>query len=106
MANLLQKYDEAHQHPVNRRLHAVGIPLIAMSALAAVSPWRPLGLTRASCFAGLATGWGLLFIGHYIEGNRPVVFSNPEILVIAPDWWARRVISVCLPRIRSRKGGN
>lgn len=98
MANLLQKYDDAHQHPINRGLHAIGIPLIAASALAALSPWQPFGWSRQSCLAGFAAGWGLLFVGHYIEGNRPVVFSNPIVLVTAPAWWLRRTLRVCVRR--------
>lgn len=90
MANLQRAYDESHRHPMNRALHLAGIPLIAISALAAVSPWRPAGLTTRSCLAGFAAGWGLLFLGHYIEGNRPVVLSHPTVLARAPLWWIRR----------------
>jgi uncharacterized membrane protein YGL010W len=98
MTNVLERYEDAHQHPLNRRLHAIGIPLIAVSALGAISPWRPFGWRRSTFVAGMAAGWGLLFAGHYIEGNRPVVFSNPTVLITAPGWWARRTIRVCLRR--------
>ena len=98
MPTLMQKYDESHQHPVNRGLHAVGIPLIALSAIAAVSPWRPVGLTTRACIGGIAAGWGLLFLGHYIEGNRPVLLSHPAVLVRAPLWWARRSLRICVRR--------
>lgn len=96
--NVLERYEDAHQHPLNRRLHAIGIPLIAVSALGAISPWRPFGWPRSMFVAGMAAGWSLLFAGHYIEGNRPVVFSNPTVLVTAPGWWARRTIRACLRR--------
>ena len=94
MPNLRQNYDESHRHPVNRRLHAAGIPLIALSVIAAVSPWRPAGLTTRACFGGIAAGWGLLFLGHYIEGNRPVVLSHPTVLLTAPVWWIKRALRI------------
>jgi uncharacterized membrane protein YGL010W len=96
--NVLERYEDSHQHPLNRSLHAIGIPLIAVSAIGAISPWRPFGWRRSTFVAGMAAGWGLLFAGHYIEGNRPVVFSDPSVLISAPAWWARRTIRACLRR--------
>jgi uncharacterized membrane protein YGL010W len=88
----LEKYEQTHQHPINRVLHAVGIPLIVVCALAAVSPWRPFGLSRELSFIGFGAGWVLLFVGHFIEGNRPLVLSNSSAVVTAPMWWVRRAI--------------
>ena len=54
-------YEETHRHPVNRVLHAVGIPLLAGSGIAAVlgdrgfsvypgePPWSGSPLDRRSC---------------------------------------------------------
>lgn len=88
----LEKYEQTHQHPVNRVLHAVGIPVIVFCALATVSPWRPFGISRELSLIGFAAGWVLLFVGHFIEGNRPLVLSHPSAIVTAPIWWVRRAI--------------
>ena len=64
---LRQKYAnwrERHQHPFNRGIHAVGIPLslIVAPALLFVQPW---GWALAAFVGGYALQW----IGHLVEGN-------------------------------------
>jgi uncharacterized membrane protein YGL010W len=37
----VERYAESHRHPVNRALHAVGIPLLAVASLGLLSRVRP-----------------------------------------------------------------
>src|SRR5688572_30020788 len=75
--SLFDHYATEHRHPVNRALHVVGIPLVLLSVAALASPWRPFGWSRTGALASLVGGWTLLFAGHAIEGNRPVILKNP-----------------------------
>ena len=80
-------YEQSHRHPVNRAIHAIGIPLIVLSGCLLLSPWRPFGWSRALMLGTFAGGWVLLFIGHAIEGNRPVVLKDPAAIPAALRWW-------------------
>jgi uncharacterized membrane protein YGL010W len=81
-------YDSEHRHPLNRAAHFVGIPVIAAGAALAAWPHRvPFGIRRSSALMCCAGGWALLFIGHAIEGNRPVVLKRPAALWHALYWW-------------------
>lgn len=85
-------YAASHQHPVNRALHAIGIPVIAYSIFAAVVGPRVAGAPRSAALVGVVAGSALLFLGHAIEGNRPVVLTRPSAVVDAVCWWARGVM--------------
>lgn len=80
----LERYNESHRHPVNRAIHAVGIPAIIISLpLVVVSwPWA-LGL-----FAG---GWILQFVGHAFEGKPPSFLKDPVYLLVGPYWWLKKL---------------
>jgi len=91
---VLEKYEAEHRHPVNRVLHAVGIPVILLSTAALISPWQPLGLSRKASLAVLAAGWGLLLAGHAVEGNRPAILRTPTAPFSALRWWARGLSKV------------
>jgi uncharacterized membrane protein YGL010W len=91
---VLEKYEAEHRHPVNRVLHAVGIPVIILSTAALISPWQPLGLSRKASLAVLAAGWGLLLAGHAVEGNRPAILRTPTAPFSALRWWARGLSKV------------
>lgn len=57
-------YIERHQHPLNRLLHLVGVPLTFVASIVMLLfdlPWWAVG-----CFVG---GYLLQFAGHAIEGN-------------------------------------
>jgi uncharacterized membrane protein YGL010W len=86
---LLENYEAEHRHPLNRALHAVGIPVVVLSTAALISPWQPFGWSRKVSFAALATGWGLLLVGHAIEGNRPAILRTPTAALSALVWWTR-----------------
>jgi uncharacterized membrane protein YGL010W len=93
----LAAYEHSHRHPANRTLHAIGIPLIALSGCAAVSPWRPFGWSRTLMLGTFLSGWALLFVGHAIEGNRPAVLSSVAAIPAALQWWMRS-----MPRLLRR----
>jgi uncharacterized membrane protein YGL010W len=81
---ILDKYNAGHQHPVNRALHTVGIPMIGASIL--LFPLNPL-------LAGtmFVVGWILQFIGHAFEGKAPMFLSDPRAFLIAPVWYAKKL---------------
>ena len=81
---MLAKYRQDHQHPMNRALHTVGIPIIVASLpLAILNP--PLGA------AMFVFGWILQFIGHAFEGKAPSFFSDPKYLLVGPMWLWRKL---------------
>jgi len=97
-------YAASHRHPVNRILHAVGIPVMACCGAAAVPGPRVVGATRGGPLAGVAAGSALLLLGHAIEGNRPVVFSKRGAALDGNRWWGRGVMRICRRTVaRTRK---
>ena len=80
----LDKYRQDHQHPVNRALHSVGIPMIVASL-----PVMPLNPILGG--AMFVFGWILQFIGHAFEGKAPSFFSDPKFLLIGPMWFVRKM---------------
>ncbi len=83
--NFIEKYKRDHQHPVNKLMHSIGIPLIVIS----------LPLIFFSFQWALALfvfGWILQFIGHWYEGVKPSFLSNPIFLLVGPVWWAKKML--------------
>lgn len=90
---LLGAYDEEHRNPVNRAFHAVGIPVIVLSVIFLILPWRPFGWSRLVMLGTFIGGWGLLWSGHLIfEGNMPATFKAPAVILTAPAWWVQRLL--------------
>lgn len=80
--DLLERYREHHQHPVNRATHAVGIPALAASLpLLFVHP--RLGAILA------AAGLGLQLLGHRVEGNAPLFVRDPRFVAVGAAWFYR-----------------
>jgi uncharacterized membrane protein YGL010W len=86
----LDRYNASHQHPVNRALHAVGIPMIFLAALMGVASIALAGL-RLPALLLFGLGWLLQFIGHWIEGKPPAFFSDWRFLVTGLAWWVRKL---------------
>ncbi len=83
LEEMMARYKEDHQHPVNKALHMVGIPMIVASLpLMFFTP--PLGISM------FIFGWILQFIGHAFEGKAPSFLSDPKFLLVGPTWYARR----------------
>jgi len=65
LSNYLRNYLSQHQHPANRALHVVGVPL---------APWGGIYLlTRGQygvAIVAFGAGYGLQWLGHHIEGNQ------------------------------------
>ena len=87
-------YEANHQHPANRVLHAVGIPLVACCGLATLLGPGLIGVPRRLALIGVIAGAALLFLGHAIEGNQPAVFTRKRAVFDAIRWWARGAMGV------------
>ena len=86
LSTYLAKYREDHQHPVNKALHTVGIPMIVASL--PVFPFNPL--LGAAMFV---VGWILQFIGHAFEGKAPSFFRDPTFLLVGATWYGKRLVA-------------
>ena len=84
--SLLANYKAKHQHPLNRLMHSIGIPMIVISLPLVFFSWR-------WALALFVVGWIFQFIGHAIEGNQPAFFKNPVYLLVGPLWLLRRAAS-------------
>src|SRR5678809_746585 len=85
--DLLSNYKATHQHPLNRLMHSIGIPMIVISLPLFFFYWQwALGL--------FIVGWILQFVGHAIEGKQPAFFRNPVYLLVGPLWLLRRAASL------------
>jgi len=82
--SFVDNYKAKHQHPLNKLMHSVGIPMIVISLPLFFFAWRwALGL--------FLVGWVLQLAGHAIEGNQPAFFRNPVYLLVGPLWLVRRI---------------
>jgi hypothetical protein len=63
-------YDGAHNHPVNRALHLIAIPVGFSSIIVVWLHWIVALLLIPTAFA-------LAWLGHLIEGNKPEFLTNP-----------------------------
>lgn len=88
-------YAANHQHPANRALHAIGIPMIACCSISALLGQRVVGVPRRTAVAGIAAGSTLLLFGHVIEGNRPAIFTRRSAVFEAVGWWLGSAIRAC-----------
>jgi len=82
----IAEYGLAHQHPVNRVCHTLGIPLVTLSLLGLPLGllWQPLWLI---CGVLFTAGWLLQFIGHAFEGKPPEFFKDWRFLLVGLSWW-------------------
>ena len=86
----IAEYARSHQHPVNRRCHTIGIPLIAASIpLFAVA----LALPRfwpipAALFV---IGWTFQFVGHAFEHKPPEFLKDWRFLFVGLRWWLAKL---------------
>jgi len=85
------EYAQAHQNPVNRACHTIGIPMIAVSLLVAATgllltrPWSTRIFIAA--LALFVIGWILQFVGHAFEHKPPEFFRDPRFLFVGLRWW-------------------
>jgi uncharacterized membrane protein YGL010W len=86
----IEDYGRSHMHPLNQRLHLVGIPLIVLSLPLALGAWfsRLLGPVALVLFL---LGWALQFIGHAIERRPPEFLRDPRYLLVGVRWWCFKI---------------
>jgi uncharacterized membrane protein YGL010W len=84
--SFLEKYQEDHQHPMNKLTHLIGIPMIIVSLPCLIWSWK-LALLL------FVLGWILQFIGHMFEGKKPSFLSNPIYLLVGPVWYVKKLIT-------------
>ncbi len=86
----IAEYARSHQHPVNRRCHTVGIPLIAASVL--LLPVT-LVVSRAWIVAAalFVLGWVFQLVGHAYEGKPPEFLKDWRFLFVGLRWWLAKV---------------
>ena len=80
---LYSHYDGAHNHPVNRALHLIAIPVGFSSIIVVWFHWIIALLLIPAAFA-------LAWLGHLIEGNKPAFLTNPAHVFVAPVWMAKK----------------
>src|SRR4051794_37125481 len=73
---LYSHYDGAHNHPVNRALHMIAIPVGFSSLVVVWFHWIIALLLIPTAFA-------LAWLGHLIEGNKPAFMTNPVHVFVA-----------------------
>lgn len=72
-------YLNEHRHPLNRLTHMFGVPILVVTAAAA------LALPSLKVFIyGWIVGWAIQIAGHRIEGNRPALLKRPISWVMGP----------------------
>jgi uncharacterized membrane protein YGL010W len=90
MTDWIAQYSESHQHPVNRLLHTLGIPMIAVSLLIAIAGlFVPSLLPLAAAL--FVVGWIFQFIGHAVEGKPPEFFKDWRFLLVGLRWWVAKM---------------
>jgi len=86
----VREYALSHQHPVNRRCHTIGIPMIALSIplLVLAIPVRGLWPVALALFV---VGWILQFVGHAYEGKPPEFLKDWRFLLVGLRWWLAKI---------------
>lgn len=84
LMGLYSHYDGAHNHPLNRALHMIAIP-VGLSSLVVVWLHGIIGLLL------IPSAFALAWLGHLIEGNKPAFLTHPAPVFVAPLWMARRI---------------
>ena len=91
MSEWIAQYSESHQHPVNRLLHTLGIPMIAASLLVAIVGFLAVPSLVMVAAALFAIGWILQFVGHALEGKAPEFFKDWRFLFVGLRWWFAKI---------------
>src|SRR3954463_12990518 len=81
--SLYSHYDGAHNHPVNRALHLIAIPVGFSCIIVVWFHWIIALLLIPTAFA-------LAWLGHLIEGNKPAFLTNPAQVFVAPVGMAKK----------------
>ena len=87
----IDEYSESHQHPVNKILHTIGIPMIALSILMLPALFIEFAMWRIVVEL-FVLGWILQFIGHYFESKPPEFMKDYRFLFVGLRWWFKKVL--------------
>lgn len=82
----ISEYSKSHQHPINRILHKIGIPLILSSLPLLVVGVFSNSLLILGCSL-FVIGWVMQFVGHAFEGKWPEFFHDWRFLFVGARWW-------------------
>jgi len=85
----ISEYAEAHQHPMNRFCHSIGIPMIALSIVL-----LPLAFVRGYWAVPVllfVVGWVFQFIGHAYERKPPEFLKDWRFLFVGLRWWLAKM---------------
>ena len=85
------EYSESHQHPVNKVMHTLGIPMIALSLLLLPALFVEFAMWRIVVEL-FVLGWVLQFICHYFEGKPPEFIKDYRFLFVGLRWWFKKVL--------------
>lgn len=90
MSEWIAQYSQSHQHPTNRLLHTLGIPMIVVSIILGLAS---LAAPRLWPVAGglFLLGWALQFVGHAFEGKPPEFFKDWRFLLVGLRWWLAKI---------------
>ena len=90
MEEWIGRYEQSHQHPVNRIFHLFGIPMIIVSLpLFLLASWVR-GFWKIALFF-FTIGWILQFAGHAIEGKPPEFLKDWRFLFVGTRWWLSKI---------------
>jgi uncharacterized membrane protein YGL010W len=84
------RYEQSHQHPVNRVFHLFGIPMIIVSLPLFLLAPVIRGFWRVALFC-FTIGWIFQFAGHAIEGKPPEFFKDWRFLLVGTRWWLSKI---------------
>ena len=85
----IEEYSHGHEHPMNRLMHSIGIPMITLSLLMIPVCFFVSGLWKVAL--GLfVVGWILQFVGHAFEGKAPEFFKDWRFLFVGLRWWLKK----------------
>lgn len=84
---MFQKYQNDHQHPMNKFFHFIGIPTIVASLFIFFVNMK-IGLFL------FVVGWIFQFIGHAFEGKKPTFLSNPAFLIVGPIYFFKKALKI------------
>ncbi len=90
MAEWIAQYALSHQHPTNRLLHTLGIPMIVASIAMGIVGFAVPSLWPAAG-ALFVLGWVLQFVGHAFEGKPPEFFRDWRFLFVGVRWWLAKM---------------
>jgi uncharacterized membrane protein YGL010W len=91
MTDWIARYSESHQHPVNRLLHTLGIPLIVVSLVAGAAGLIFMPVLLPIAGALFLLGWIFQFVGHAFEGKPPEFFKDWRFLFVGLRWWVAKM---------------